>query len=444
MSFTDLEKCDPPTTTLVKIESTASATVVNTHSRIPSSTHSLDDVYPDGGFDAWLTVLGAFLGLLCTFGQLTSFGTFQSWYQEHQLEHLPPSTISWIGSLQLWLFFFSGSFIGRLFDAYGPRLLMVSGTLVISLSTMITSICTQYFEYVLCQGALFGLGVGLLFYPSLAAISTYFLRYRATALGIALAGSGVGGVIYPIMLRRLFVICGFAWAVRISGFITLALCCLATAMVSTRLSKKSNGPAQRWFEIRHLGDPTFMLLIAGGVFVSLGLFIPYFYIVSYATALSVSSSLAFTVLSVMNGASILGRLAPPYLSDTVGRFNMLFPSAFFAGLFTLLLWTFAEETGQILGYAVVYGFFSGAFNALVVPCIAQISDIREIGIRMGMMYTIISFPSLCGGPAAGALLKLSHGSYLGMIMLSGASVLFGSFFILWSRLRLKPEFLARV
>ena len=64
---------------------------------------------PDGGRDGWLTVFGAFLALFCTFGQLNAFGTFQTWYAEHQLHDLSPSTISWIGSLQLWIFFFSVS-----------------------------------------------------------------------------------------------------------------------------------------------------------------------------------------------------------------------------------------------------------------------------------------------------------------------------------------------
>ena len=65
--------------------------------------------YPEGGRAAWLTVFGAFLALFCTFGQLNAFGTFQTWYAEHQLRDLPPSTIAWIGSLQLWMFFFSVS-----------------------------------------------------------------------------------------------------------------------------------------------------------------------------------------------------------------------------------------------------------------------------------------------------------------------------------------------
>jgi hypothetical protein len=71
-----------------------------------------------------MTVFGAFVALFCTFGQMNAFGTFQTWYAAHQLNHLPASTISWIGSLQLWVFFFSvcpySSSAPR--DSYGPDL----------------------------------------------------------------------------------------------------------------------------------------------------------------------------------------------------------------------------------------------------------------------------------------------------------------------------------
>ena len=67
--------------------------------------------FPDGGSKAWLTVFGATFALFSGFGQMNAFGTFQTYYQEHQLAHLPPFTISWIGSIQLWVFFFSVSSI---------------------------------------------------------------------------------------------------------------------------------------------------------------------------------------------------------------------------------------------------------------------------------------------------------------------------------------------
>ena len=123
-----------------------------------------------------------------------------------------------------------------------------------------------------------------------------------------------------------------------------------------------------------------------------GLFVPSFYIVDYSTAHGVSPQTAFYVLSVMNAGGILGRLLPPILSDKLGRFNILVPSALFSGLAILVFWPFARSVAPVMVYAATYGFFSGAFNALIMPCIAQVSEIREIGSRIGMLYSIISFP----------------------------------------------------
>jgi hypothetical protein len=88
---------------------------------------------------------------------------------------------------------------------------MLAGTICSIGSMVLTSFCKAYYQYILCQGVLFGLGVGLLyvifihlwyivedtdakrrFYPSLASISTHFSKYRATALGVGVAGSSLG------------------------------------------------------------------------------------------------------------------------------------------------------------------------------------------------------------------------------------------------------------
>lgn len=128
----------------------------------------------------WLVVLGAFLALFCTFGQLSSFGTYLSWYSHNQLSSYSSSTISWIGSLQLWMFFFSvsapvvsdttkgsktfgqGAIVGRCFDIYGPRPLLITGSAICVSSVIIISECKSYYQYLLAQGVLFGLGVGLM------------------------------------------------------------------------------------------------------------------------------------------------------------------------------------------------------------------------------------------------------------------------------------------
>ena len=123
-----------------------------------------------------LCVSGAFLGVFSTFGQVNSFGTFQAWYGQNQLAHRSSSAISWIGSSQLCTFFLAvcvshlrindplkfgsikGWLIGRLFDAYGPRMLMLTGTSLAVLSLAATSFARTYPEFIVTHGVLFGLG----------------------------------------------------------------------------------------------------------------------------------------------------------------------------------------------------------------------------------------------------------------------------------------------
>jgi hypothetical protein len=73
---------------------------------LPTNAKSSNDSWA-----GWLAIFGAFLALLCSFGQMNAFGTYQLWYSEHQLSGYSPSSISWIGSLQLWTFFFMVSYL---------------------------------------------------------------------------------------------------------------------------------------------------------------------------------------------------------------------------------------------------------------------------------------------------------------------------------------------
>ncbi|EIM79592.1 MFS general substrate transporter [Stereum hirsutum FP-91666 SS1] len=397
--------------------------------------------FKEGGIHGYLTVFGSFLALFATFGQMNAFGSFQLWYSEHQLSQYSPSDISWIGSLQLWVFFFSGGIIGRFFDAYGPRWLLVLGTLIYTFSLMMTSLATKYYQFILAQGVVFGIGVGLLFYPSLSAAATHFSKYRATAVGIAVAGSSVGGVVFPLLLQRLFNEVGFPWAVRISGFVCLACGVVACLTCTSRLPPKKPGP---WIDVASFRDVKFMLFSIGSGTCCLGIFVPFFYIVQYSQDQGVSQRLAFDLLSVMNAGSVFGRVLPGYIADLVGRYNMLAPFAVLAGIFSLALWLNAHNVAALTLYSVFYGFFSGAFISLNTPCIAQISRMDQIGTRIGMAYSLLSFPSLVGGPIAGAILTRQHGDFSGLIIYTGVALIIGGFLILAVKLMINRNFFAKV
>jgi predicted MFS family arabinose efflux permease len=214
---------------------------------------------------------------------------------------------------------------------------------------------------------------------------------------------------YPIMLQRLFQLVGFGWGVRISGLISGVACCIAIATVTRYAPPKQRGATCQLSET--FRDSRFVLLAAGSSFVALGaltrhartfssinapidagLFIPFFYIVDYAHDLAIPARMTFIVLAVMNAGGVIGRIAPAYLSDTLGRFNLLAPAAFLSGVLCVLFWMFARALVPLMLFAAAYGFTSGAFISVITPCVAQISDIRQIGSRIGILYSIISFP----------------------------------------------------
>ena len=92
------------------------------------SIDAYGNTYPEGGLRAWLVVYGAFSGMTAGFGLMNTVGTFQAYLSTHQLASESPSTIGWIFSLYTFLAFFCGIQIGPFFDAKGPRLLVVAGT----------------------------------------------------------------------------------------------------------------------------------------------------------------------------------------------------------------------------------------------------------------------------------------------------------------------------
>jgi MFS family permease len=130
--------------------------------------------------------------IFVTWGYVNSFGSFQAYYTSVLPES--PSTISWIGSIQVFLTFFIGAFSGRLLDAglFVPTL-FVGGVLQL-LGIFMMSLSTKWWQLLLSQGVLTGIGGGIFFCPSMGLIATYFSKRRALAVGVVTTGNSVGSL----------------------------------------------------------------------------------------------------------------------------------------------------------------------------------------------------------------------------------------------------------
>lgn len=118
-------------------------------------------------------------------------------------------------------------------------------------------------------------------------------------------------------------------------------------------------------------------------------------------------------------ASIVGRIVPGMVGDKIGRFNTIIAITSLSAIITLGLWIPGKSEGAIIAYAVLFGFSSGGQIGLAPTLIAQVSDIRQIGIRTGTAFGVQAFGALTGSPIGGAIVLSQGGSFLGLQLFCG-------------------------
>lgn len=135
---------------------------------------------------------------------------------------------------------------------------------------------------------------------------------------------------------------------------------------------------------------------------------------SYArNILGLSESESINDLLIINGVGLVGRLVPAYLADHYfGPLNTLIPFVGVAGLL-LYCWAAVSSTGGLLAFDVIYGLFAAGIQSLFPATVSSLTtDGKKAGVRMGMIFTVVSFGCLTGSPLGGALVEKKGGGYL--------------------------------
>ena len=167
------------------------------------------------------------------------------------------------------------------------------------------------------------------------------------------------------------------------------------------------------------------------------MFIPFNFIVIEAVSKGMSQRLANYLVAILNAASIFGRTLPNVVADKkAGRFNVMIVMSAFTTILILALWIPASSNAALIVFAVLFGFASGAGIGLTPALVAQVSNVREIGIRQGALMFIASYAALTGSPIAGAILKDTRGDYKYPAAFCGVSCAIGVVFFIACRIHL--------
>jgi MFS family permease len=139
------------------------------------------------------------------------------------------------------------------------------------------------------------------------------------------------------------------------------------------------------------------------------------------------------VLRKSNHRRIFGRILPGIVADKFGRFNVMIITTAFSAIIVLALWLPSKANAPIIVFAILYGFSSGAFVSLGPALIAQISPIREIGIRNGTFFVFVAVAGLTGNPIGGALVGNDGGDFTNLQIFCGVTMAVGTLVYVVSR-----------
>ncbi|KAI2631235.1 major facilitator superfamily domain-containing protein [Xylaria nigripes] len=374
--------------------------------------------YPEGGSEAWLVVLGAWCAMIPSMGLLNTLAILQAWLSENQLQGLPESTVGWIFSTYAFFLYFTGAQTGPIFDAYPVQFLVIPGSIGITASMFLLSVSKEYYQYLLSFGVLGGISSSLLFNPSIAAIGHWFYRKRALATGVACTAGGIGGVVFPLVILYTGPRLGFQWSLRIVGLMCLVAGAAACWLIRKRLPPNKKAGAS--IDLKALAEPAFATTALATFLIEFAVFIPYTYICSFGLQAGLDRSTAYLLNVLLNAGAVPGRALPGYIADRFGSFNVMCTTALACVATILALWyTTGMNRAQVIAFAPLFGFWSGAAISLTPVCIGQVCKTEDYGKRSGTAFFLASFGVLTGVPIAGAILQMNGGSYHGLIIFTG-------------------------
>lgn len=236
-----------------------------------------------------------------------------------------------------------------LIHRFGYRRTMSIGTVLAPLGLVLASFSTQLWHIYLAQGALFGLGCGFIYAPSLALPSMWFKRNRALATsnedrnekkrhspccfytGISASGSGIGALVISPLNEHLIENLGYRMALRIEGVLGFVVLAAATCLA---FSNSASGAVKRPpFQLLHrdLLHRDYLLLIGYCLVCYFGFFGPFFLAPQYTVFLGHSKSDGAARISLMAGMNSLSRITMGFLADRFGKINIMFFCALLAG-----------------------------------------------------------------------------------------------------------------
>jgi MFS family permease len=387
---------------------------------------------------AWVVVWATFVCLALIFGVSYSFAAFfESFAVEFSAQR---ADVSWIFGLSGFVYFVLGAGGGMLADRFGPRTVCAAGMALIASGLLATSWATSLLAVYLSYGLLVGLGIALVYTPSIASVQPWFTTRRGLAGGIASSGVGAGTLLVPVLVAMAIGTMPWREAMQALALGVLVLGLLAAGLLRRAPAAPSSGSggSASGLSLREtLRSPTFRWLYLATVLASPVMFIPFAHVSASARDLGLSEALAVGLVGLIGVGSLVGRFAIGLVADRLGRAQTLVLMQLSMGA-SYLLWGAAGGHALLVLFALWFGLSYGSIVSLLPAICMDYFGGKSVASVVGTLYSGAAFGNLLGPVLAGAVFDHS-GHYLGVMAVCGVLSLSAT----WASLQMKRSGLAQ-
>ena len=367
---------------------------------------------------AWVVVWATFVCLALIFGVSYSFAAFfESFAVEFSAQR---ADVSWIFGLSGFVYFVMGAGGGMLADRFGPRIVCSAGMALIALGLLATSWATSLLTVYVSYGLLVGLGIALVYTPSIASVQPWFTTRRGLAGGIASSGVGAGTLLVPVLVAMAIGPMPWREAMQVLALGVLVLGLLAAALLRRAPAAPSSGSggSATGLTLREtLRSPTFRWLYLATVLASPVMFIPFAHVSASARDLGLGEAFAVGLVGLIGVGSLVGRFAIGLLADRLGRAQTLVLMQLSMGA-SYVLWGAAGGQFLLMIFALWFGLSYGSIVSLLPALCMDYFGGKSVASVVGTLYSGAAVGNLLGPVLAGAVFDYS-GHYLGVMAVCG-------------------------
>ena len=282
---------------------------------------------------------------------------------------------------------------GSLNDRHGPKFTLLISIIAVSGGYALMSIINAPWQLYIFYGIVIGTGQGFCYVPITSTVFRWFVKRRGIALGITVAGIGMGTLIMAPFAQ--FLIARFDW--RISYLILASFVAGIGLPVSRLMSLDPSEKGLLPYGVREIATEgkqrdrslsstvdfslkqaittrQFWLLCVMYASLLCAVQMVMVHLKAYALDSGTAELTAVNAIGFIGGASIGGRIVMGGLSDRIGRKAAFFVSYFLVAV--MMLWLMeARQPWQFYLFSAIFGFGYGGcvplFPAAVGDCFGE-------------------------------------------------------------------------